>query len=58
MPTSKKSTTEASYSLNIYSHDDLEQYNRRRNNRIYGVTESSGKKDSGDVKLLMNSTFI
>ena len=28
---------------NIYSHDDLEQYNLRENNRIYGVPESSRK---------------
>ena len=34
--------------LNIYSHDNLEQYNRRENIRIYGVPESSGKKDDGE----------
>ena len=34
--------------LNIYSHDDVEQYNRRENIRIYGVPESSGKKDDGE----------
>ena len=34
--------------LNIYSHNDLEQYNRRENNRIYGIPESSGKKDDGE----------
>ena len=34
--------------LNIYSYDDLEQYCRRENIRIYGVPESSGKKDDGE----------
>ena len=34
--------------LNIYSYDDLKQYNRRENIRIYGVSESSGKKDDGE----------
>ena len=34
--------------LNIYSHVDIEQYNRRENIRIYGVPESSGKEDDGE----------
>ena len=31
--------------LDIYSQDDFDQYNRRENTRIYGVPESSGKRD-------------
>ena len=31
--------------LYIYSQDDLDQYNRRENIHIYGVPESSGKRD-------------
>ena len=38
--------------LNIYNHDDLEQYNRRENIRIYGVPESSEKKEDGEQILL------
>ena len=34
--------------LSIYSHDELDQYNRRENLRIYGVPESSSKKDDGE----------
>ena len=34
--------------LNIYSHDNLEQHNRRENTRIYGVPESIGKKGDGE----------
>ena len=33
--------------LNIFANDDLNQYNRRENIRIYGAPESSGKKDDG-----------
>ena len=32
----------------IYSHDDLDQHNRRENIHIYGVPESSSKKDDGE----------
>ena len=34
--------------LNIFVNDDLDQYNRRENIRIYGVPEISGKKDDGE----------
>ena len=34
--------------LSIYSHDDLDQSNRRENIRIYGAPESSSKKDDGE----------
>ena len=34
--------------LNIFANDDLDQYNRRENIRIYGVPEISGKKDDGE----------
>ena len=34
--------------LNIYSQDDLDQHNRRENIRIYGVPESSGKRNDGE----------
>ena len=34
--------------LNIFATDDLDQYNRRENIRIYGVPEISGKKDDGE----------
>ena len=34
--------------LNIFANDDFDQYNRRKNIQIYGVPESSGKKDKGE----------
>ena len=34
--------------LNIYSHDELEQYSRRENIRIYGVPETFTKHDDGE----------
>ena len=34
--------------LNIFANDDLDQYNRRENIRIYSVSEISGKKDDGE----------
>ena len=34
--------------LNIFANDDLDQYNRRENIRIYGVPEIGGKKDDGE----------
>ena len=34
--------------LNIYSHDELVQYSRRENIRIYGVPETFIKHDDGE----------
>ena len=45
---SKNARLKQAIYLSIYSHDDLDQYNRRENVRIYGVPESSSKKDDGE----------
>ena len=37
--------------LNIYKQDELEQYNRRENLRIYGVPDSNSRKDDGESVL-------
>jgi len=47
--------------INLYNHDNLDQYNRRENIRIYGIPESSDKRDMGKMyyfRLLKNSTSI
>ena len=34
--------------LNLYNHNELDQYNQHENLRIYGIPESCNKRDDGE----------
>jgi len=45
---SENARRKQSINLNIFAHDDLEQYYRRKNIKVYGAPESSSQKDDGE----------